>query len=97
MDPLNLIRLQSLMDISSGTPNVIIGLIDGPVDFNHPAFKGSKISAVKESQIAACENASSIACRHGTFIAGILCAKRGIICSCNMSRLYIAITPNFHG
>ena len=44
----------------------------------HPAFQGSKIRAVKESQIAACKNASSIACRHGTFVAGILCAKRGL-------------------
>ena len=78
MDPLSQIRLQSLMDISSGSPNITIGLIDGPVDLNHPAFQGSKIRAVKESQLAACKNASSIACRHGTFIAGILCAKRGL-------------------
>jgi subtilisin family serine protease len=78
MDPLNLIRLQSLMAISTGTPNVTIGLIDGPVDLSHPAFDGLKISAVKESQIAACQNASTIACRHGTFVAGILCAKRGL-------------------
>jgi subtilisin family serine protease len=78
MDPLNLVRVRSLMAISSGTPNVTIGLIDGPVDLSHPAFDGSKISAVNQSQIAACKNASSIACRHGTFITGILCAKRGL-------------------
>jgi len=78
MDPLNLIRLQSMMAISRGIPNVTIGLIDGPVDMNHPAFDGSKISAVNQSQIAVCKNASSIACRHGTFITGILCAKRGL-------------------
>ena len=78
MNPLSQIRIQSLINISSGSPDITIGLIDGPVDLTHPAFKGSKISAVKESQLAACKNASSIACRHGTFVAGILCAKRGL-------------------
>lgn len=78
MDPLSQIRLQSLMDISNGNPDISIGLIDGPVDYTHPAFQGSRISAVKESQLAVCISASSIACRHGTFVGGILCAKRGL-------------------
>ena len=43
MDPLSQIRLHSLMNISSGHPDISIGLIDGPVDFNHPAFQGSRI------------------------------------------------------
>ena len=78
MDPLSQIRTQALTNISSGSPNVTIGLIDGPVDFTHPAFNGSTIRAVKEYQLGACKNATSVACRHGTFIAGILCAKRGL-------------------
>jgi subtilisin family serine protease len=78
MDPLSLVRLRSLMNISSGSPDITIGLIDGPVDLSHPALQESKIRAVKEYQLAACKNATSIACRHGTFIAGILCAKRGL-------------------
>jgi subtilisin family serine protease len=78
MDPLNQTRLRRLMRISTGDPKIIIGLIDGPVEFNHPAFQESRISAIRESQIAACKDASSIACIHGTFIAGILCAKRGV-------------------
>jgi subtilisin family serine protease len=78
MDSLNQTRLQSLLNISNGNPNISIGLIDGPVDFNHPAFQGSTIRGVKESQLAACKSASSIACKHGTFVAGILCAKRGV-------------------
>ena len=77
MDPLRQIRLDSVMEISSGSPNVAIGLIDGPIDYNHLAFQGSKIRAVNASQLAACNAANSIACRHGTFVAGILCAKRG--------------------
>ena len=58
------------MNISDGSPDVTIGLIDGPVDLNHPAFNGSTIRAVKDSQLAECKNVGSIACRHGTFIAG---------------------------
>jgi subtilisin family serine protease len=77
MDPLSQIRLHSIMNISSGNPDIKIGLIDGPLDYTHTAFQGSRIRAVKESQLAACKSASSIACRHCTFVAGILCAKRG--------------------
>jgi subtilisin family serine protease len=77
MDPLSQIRLSSILNISSGNPDIKIGLIDGPLDYAHKAFQGSRIKAVKESQLAACKRASSIACRHCTFVAGILCAKRG--------------------
>jgi subtilisin family serine protease len=78
MDPLIQTRLHSLMKLSSGNPDITIGVIDGPVDFSHAAFNGSKIRTVKDSQIGACKNANDIACTHGTFIAGILCARRGL-------------------
>jgi subtilisin family serine protease len=77
MDPLSQTRLDLLMSISSGSPDISIGLIDGPIDFSHPAFHGSKIRTVKNSQFNECKAAGSIACAHGTFTAGILCAKRG--------------------
>ena len=38
MDPLDQIKLESLMRISTGSPDVTIGLIDGPVDLNHLVF-----------------------------------------------------------
>jgi subtilisin family serine protease len=77
MDPLIQTKLHWLMSISGGDSNTKIGLIDGPVDFRHPGLKGSNIRTLKGSQRSACENASDLACVHGTFIAGILCAKRG--------------------
>jgi subtilisin family serine protease len=77
MDPLNQTGLQSLMNVSSGHPDVVIGIIDGPVDLNHPAFQTSNIKTIRDSQVGACKNATSIACSHGTFIAGIICANRG--------------------
>jgi subtilisin family serine protease len=76
MDPLEQVKLRSLMAISTGTPEVVIGLIDGPIDFKHIAFQSSNIKTVKNSQYAACRSADSIACMHGTFIAGMLCARR---------------------
>jgi subtilisin family serine protease len=56
---------------------MIIGLIDGPVNISHPCFENSRIRTLKESQFAVCKNNRSTACTHGTFVAGILCSKRG--------------------
>ena len=78
MDALKQTRLETLMSLSTGHPKITIGLIDGPIDFTHPAFQGSKIRTIKKSQLAACRDAGNIACSHGTFIAGILCSKRGL-------------------
>ena len=78
MDPLEQVKLRSLMAISTGKLDVVIGLIDGPIDFSHSAFQGANITTVKNSQYAACRSANSIACMHGTFIAGMLCARRGL-------------------
>ena len=78
MDPLDQVKLRPLMNISKGIPEIVIGVIDGPVDFSHPAFEGSRITTVNDSQLVACKEESSIACMHGTFVAGILCAMRGL-------------------
>lgn len=86
MDPLRQVRLKELMNISSGHPDIKIGVIDGPIDFNHPAFLGSKIKTAKDSQFGECKRADSISCAHGTFVAGMLCAKR--------EALALAICPN---
>ena len=95
MDPLSQTRLLSLMNISNGHPDISIGLIDGPVDFSHPAFQGSRIRTVKDSQLTACKNASGIACAHGTFIAGILCAKRGLSAPAICPDCEIILNPIF--
>jgi len=76
MHPLKLTGLQYLMDISKGNPDIVIGVIDGPIDITHPAFHGSKIELL-DSKIVDCKNANDMACVHGTFVTGILAAKRG--------------------
>ena len=83
------------MNISNGHPDTSIGLIDGPVDFSHPAFQGSRIRTVRDSQLTACKNASDISCVHGTFIAGILCAKRALSAPAICPDCEIILNPIF--
>jgi subtilisin family serine protease len=96
MNPLSLTRLDFLMKISSGNPKLTIGIIDGPIDLDHPAFKESKITAVKKSQLVKCKNADSMACGHGTFVAGMLCAKRGISAPAICPQCNYLIRPIFN-
>jgi subtilisin family serine protease len=95
MDPLNQTGLQSLMNVSTGRSDLVIGIIDGPVDLNHPAFQTSKIKTIRDLQFNACKNASSIACSHGTFVAGILCAKRGLSAPAICPNCEIILNPIF--
>jgi hypothetical protein len=55
----------------------MVGLIDGPVAVSHSALAGNKIREVPGEARGACTQAASAACLHGTFVAGILSAKRG--------------------
>jgi subtilisin family serine protease len=64
------------MDRTSGRPEVKIGLIDGPVAINHPDLAGEHIREIPGNSGATCTQANSTACLHGTFVAGILSAKR---------------------
>ena len=74
MAPLDLVRLTPLMERTRGKPQIAIGLVDGPVLLGHPDLAGQTIRQVSER--ADCLQANSIACMHGTFVAGILCAKK---------------------
>jgi subtilisin family serine protease len=65
------------MEITSGKPEIIIGLIDGPVVRNHPDLAVEHIRYMPAKLSSACTRSDSLACRHGTFVAGILSAKRG--------------------
>jgi subtilisin family serine protease len=74
---LDLVGLTALMRLSAGRPEVVIGLIDGPVAVDQPDLAGNTIRALSGKANGACSKASSLACLHGTFMAGILLAKRG--------------------
>ncbi len=75
LSPLDLVNLRSIMDRTSGAPEVSIALIDGPLAADHPGLAAATIRAVGETG-AACRGGSSVACHHGTFVAGVLVASR---------------------
>jgi subtilisin family serine protease len=75
-DALYLVSLTPLMELTSGRPEIVIGLVDGPVVIGHPDLAGENVREIPGRIGGACAQASSLACMHGTFVAGILCAKR---------------------
>ena len=77
LDPLDLVKLAPLMRIASGRMETRVALIDGPVVTTHPELSGTKILELPGKIGGACQRDTSLACMHGTFVAGILSAKRG--------------------
>jgi subtilisin family serine protease len=76
MNPLDLVKLTALMERTNGSPEVKIGLIDGPVVIQHADLASQYLREIPHSNGATCTQADSAACLHGTFLAGILCARR---------------------
>src|SRR5947207_3900357 len=77
LTPLNLVKLSSLQNATSGSKRIPVGLIDGPVDIGHPSFQGASIQTVSSRSGAACQSQKSPACIHGTFVAGLLAGGGG--------------------
>jgi subtilisin family serine protease len=73
---LDLVRLTPLLERTRGRPEIKIGLIDGPVVLKHPDLATENIREVPGEFAGACALSSSAACKHGTFVAGMLLAKR---------------------
>ena len=73
--PLDLVRLTALMELSKGRPQTVIGLVDGPIAMSHPDLS-ENVREIAGDLDSKCTRADSIACLHGTFTAGILSARR---------------------
>ena len=95
MSPLDLVRLTSLMELSGGRPEIVVALIDGPVAMNHPDLAGANIREVSGKLRGTCTLASSSACMHGTFVAGILCAKRNSVAPAICPNCTLLVRPIF--
>ena len=76
MAPLEQAKLTALMERTRGGPEGKIGLIDGPVVTRHPDLTAEHLREIPGNNGATCTQANSAACLHGTFVAGILSAKR---------------------
>jgi subtilisin family serine protease len=84
------------MKLTDGGERIKIGLIDGPIDLNHPLFKDTKIRTVSRSQAVSCRESSSLACMHGTFIAGILVATRASLAPAICPNCELILRPIFN-
>ncbi len=93
-NPLSLIKLTSLMEITRGRSEIIIGLIDGPVFTKHPDFISENILEIS-GKSGACTQTSSAACIHGTFVAGILSAKRNSLAPSICPNCTLLVRPIF--
>src|SRR5215510_10844036 len=77
MSSLEIVQLTSLMQRTSGRAEIAIGLIDGPVAIDHPDLASHNIHEIPGTLPGMCLQANSAACQHGTFVSGILLARRG--------------------
>src|SRR5271166_2721300 len=93
MTALGLVKLPSLMALSAGRADVVVGLIDGPVAVGHSDLAGNIREA--PGATAACSQAASAACLHGTFVAGILSAKRGSVAPAICPDCTLLVRPVF--
>lgn len=76
LDALELVRLPPLMERTSGSPDVAIGLIDGPIAVDHINFRNTPIRTIPDAVMHGCSRLDSMACQHGTLVAGVLSARR---------------------
>ena len=95
MTPFAFVRLTPLIDRTSGRPELTIGLIDGPVVMTHPELANHHVREIPGNGSAACTQANSTACLHGTFVAGILSAKRGSVAPAICPNCTLLVRPIF--
>lgn len=94
MNFFDLNKLVPLMERTSGSPDVKIGLIDGPVLAQHPDLMTGRLRQIAGSG-ASCIRADSAACLHGTFVAGILSARRSSAAPAICPNCCLLIRPVF--
>jgi subtilisin family serine protease len=74
--PLDLVNLSRLMERAAGRLEVVVGLIDGPVAAGHADLTTENIRSIAPQGTGSLERAAGAARAHGTYVAGILSARR---------------------
>jgi subtilisin family serine protease len=92
---LDLTSLSGLMQLTRGSKDTVIGLIDGPVAIGHAEFGGMNETKPHGLMRGICARTDSSACLHGTFVAGILCARRGSLAPAICPNCTLLIRPVF--
>jgi subtilisin family serine protease len=75
MDPLGLVNLRPLMERTSGRADIVVGVLDGPVATGVSSLTSENIREASGFS-GTCSESSGMACQHGTFVAGVLSARR---------------------
>jgi subtilisin family serine protease len=96
--PLDVANLSRLMERTAGRPEVIVGLIDGPVAADHADLATESIRSIAPPGTGPPGRAVGAARAHGTYVAGILSARResaapGICPSCTLLVRPIFLEP----
>jgi len=81
--------------LTQGRPDIQVGLIDGPVAVKHPDLAEGNLREIPGTLSGTCTQVNSAACLHGTFVAGILCAKRGSVAPAICPKCTILVRPIF--
>jgi len=95
MDFCQLTNSHSLLNLTSGSDKIAIGLIDGPILTTHSELEKNNLNEISANPPGGCSITDSIACQHGTFVAGILKAKRGSIAQAICPNCTLIIRPIF--
>ena len=76
MTQLGLVKLTPLMQRTIGRSEIVLALLDGPVLTSNPYLCEENIRELPRKILGGCSHRTSPACTHGTFVAGVLAAKR---------------------
>ncbi|MFJ7068712.1 S8 family peptidase [Streptomyces sp. NPDC101115] len=94
MDLLDLVGLTPVMARTTGRASVVVGLIDGRVALDHPAFAGRAVRELRPTGGTGACRGGDVCCAHGTAVAGLIAGSRGVCPGCTLlSRPLFADRP----
>ncbi len=85
------------MERTSGRPEILVGLIDGPLAVNHPDLAGGNIREVSGIGHGTCTQGSNAARMHGTQAEPSVLScltKKGVYSSYTFERVYAPPTSH---
>jgi subtilisin family serine protease len=93
--PLDVVNLSRLMERTAGRAEVTIGLIDGPVAADHADLASESIRSLTSPTAGPARRASEAARAHGTYVAGILSARRDSVAPAICPGCTLLVRPIF--
>jgi len=68
------LEVEPLWQLTKGDPRIVIALLDGPVNLDHPNLKGASLQIIPlaNKQDTQCQSHQASACSHGTQVASLI-------------------------